>query len=235
MLWRAGLWSQRQGGSSMCISCCFLLLGARHWQLLLHLLLPSLCWARLETSSLGCSLEGKGDLRLLLPLLTLAESETLSPEQSPRPGAQAGPGPQQVPVPSDTGVSAPRVASKAVHTSYFPPAPDLAVCFSPGAEIPVLELLLWWMSKGAVLHCIRSKWINIKYREVEYLFFLLCISVLKCVIFIKEYLNDLKSSVRTCSWMEESFAVEFNGNMLQSAICNWSSLPFFFLYISLIL
>lgn len=78
MLWRAGLWSQRQGGSSMCISCCFLLLGARHWQLLLHLLLPSLCWARLETSSLGCSLEGKGDLRLLLPLLTLAESETLS-------------------------------------------------------------------------------------------------------------------------------------------------------------
>lgn len=83
MLWRAGLWSQRQGGSSMCISCCFLLLGARHWQLLLHLLLPSLCWARLETSSLGCFLEGKGVLRLLLPLLTLAESETLTQSKAP--------------------------------------------------------------------------------------------------------------------------------------------------------
>lgn len=40
MFWRTGLWSQRQGGSSMCISCCFLLHGARHWQLLLHLFAP---------------------------------------------------------------------------------------------------------------------------------------------------------------------------------------------------
>lgn len=233
MLWRAGLWSQRQGGSSMCISCCFLLLGARHWQLLLHLFAPQFVLG--SAGNLLTRLLLGGERRLEAAAPSADSGWERNAQQSPRPGAQAGPGPQQVPVPSDTGVSAPRVASKAVHTSYFPPAPDLAVCFSPEAEIPVLELLLWWMSKGAVLHCIRSKWINIKYREVEYLFFLLCISVLKCVIFIKEYLNDLKSSVRTCSWTEENFAVEFNGNMLQSAICNWSSLPFFFLYISLIL
>lgn len=48
------------------------------------------------------------------------------------------------------------------------------------------------------------------------------------MIFTQEYLYD--KTLRIQPWIKEIFAIEFNGNMFKSAICNWNSLLFFFFF-----